>query len=404
MPRVLVVLPTATYRAADFVAAADALGVDLAIASEEAPPLGMEDRFVRIDCADPRRSAEDLAALAARTPVDAIVAADDQGVLVAALAAERVGLPHNPPAAVGATLDKATMRRLLAGGEVPQPAFVEVAATDDPGAIAASLGFPAVLKPLSLSASRGVIRVDDEDQARAAADRIRRILTEAGRDPTEPLLAERFLPGPEVAVEGMLWSGDLEVLALFDKPDPLDGPFFEETIYLTPSRLPAHLPAEVHALTQRAARALGLREGPVHAEVRITDGAARVVEVAARSIGGLCGRSLRFGLLGTSLEVLVLRHALGLRKPGLHREAAASGVMMLPIPRGGTLRAVHGEEAARAVPGVTDLEISIPVGGRVVPLPEGNRYLGFLFARGATPDQVEAALRAAHAALEFVID
>jgi biotin carboxylase len=258
------------------------------------------------------------------------------------------------------------------------------------------------VKPLSLSASRGVIRADDPPAAAAAAERVRAILAEAGEDSAEPLLVERYVPGAEVAVEGLLRGGALEPLAVFDKPDPLEGPYFEETIFTTPSRLPGEIVAAVTRTTADACSALGLREGPIHAELRVDRGRVWMLELAARSIGGLCSRSLRFGV-GVSLEEVILRHALGLPLRDLRREAAASGVMMLPIPRAGRLREVRGQDEARAVPGIVGLEISIGRDRPVRPLPEGDRYLGFLFARGETPTAVEDALRAAHARLEIDI-
>jgi biotin carboxylase len=260
-----------------------------------------------------------------------------------------------------------------------------------------------VIKPLSLSGSRGVIRADDPDGARAAAERVRGILAAAGEPADVPLLLEGYLPGAEVAVEGLLRSGRLEVLAIFDKPDPLEGPYFEETLYITPSRLPAAVLAEVARITGQAARALGLREGPLHAELRVDGESVRVLELAARSIGGLCSRALRFGV-GVSLEQLILRHALGLGVGDLGRESMAAGVMMLPIPRAGTLVAVEGQEQARAVPGIGGLEITIARGRPLVPLPEGDRYLGFLFASAPTPEAVERSLRAAHALLRVRIE
>ncbi len=274
-----------------------------------------------------------------------------------------------------------------------------LAAGDDAGAV----DLPAVLKPVALSGSRGVIRADDPAAARSAEARIRAILDEAGEDPDGPILAERYVPGAEVAVEALLRGGELEVLAVFDKPDPLEGPYFEETIYVTPSRLPAAQLDRIAAATAAAAAALGLREGPVHAELRLDGDALFVLELAARSIGGLCGRALRFGA-GLSLEEVILRHALRLPLGPHERERAASGVMMLPIERAGTLREVRGLDAARAVAGIEDVRITIPAGRPVVPLPEGDRYLGFAFARAAEPAAVEAALRAAHAALRVVVD
>ncbi|MGH9096038.1 MAG: ATP-grasp domain-containing protein [Acidimicrobiales bacterium] len=253
-----------------------------------------------------------------------------------------------------------------------------------------------MIKPTSRADSQGVIRVNDDTQAGAAASRIRAIIG----DCPEPLLVEGFVPGAEVAVEGLLVDRELEVLAIFDKPDPLDGPYFEETIYVTPSRHPGPVRVEVEKLTGRAAEALGLREGPVHAELRIgAGGELTILELAARSIGGLCSRSLRFGA-GVSLEEVILRHALGLGLDGLTRETRASGVMMLPIRSAGILDRVAGQDQARAVDGVVGLEISIPSGREVVPLPDGDRYLGFIFARGETAEGVEAALRRAESRLD----
>ena len=393
MPRVLLLLPTSTYRAPDFVRAAAHLGVDVVVGSEEEQALAadMGDRAVVVPLSDPSAAAEVIVALDGRTPIDAVVAVDDQGVLVAAVAGERLGFPHNPPEAVAATRDKASMRAMFAAAEVPQPRFA-VSSEDEP---LPDVGYPCVVKPIGLSASQGVIRADDADTARAAAARVRAITD-------SPLMVEEYVPGVEVAVEGMLREGTLEVLAVFDKPDPLVGPYFEETIYVTPSRLPEATRARVDELTGRACAALGLVEGPIHAELRIDGDRVWVIEVAARSIGGLCARALRFGA-GIALEELVLRHALRMPLDGLAREQTASGVMMLPIPRAGVLREVRGQDEARGVPGVTGLEITVPRGRRVQPLPEGDRYLGFLFARGDTPAGVEASLRAAHAVLDVDI-
>ena len=298
--------------------------------------------------------------------------------------------PATPAGNGFATRDKAAMRRAFAAAGVPQPRFEVI-----DGEPTASVGFPCVIKPVSLAASRGVIRADDPADATAAAARVRAMVD-------GPLLVEEYVPGVEVAVEGLLRAGQLEVLAVFDKPDPLEGPYFEETIYVTPSRLAPELLATIERVTADAAAAVGLVEGPVHAELRGDGDRVVVLELAARSIGGLCSRALRFGA-GISIEEVVLRHAFGLPLADLRREAAASGVMMIPIPGAGTLDAVHGQDDARAVPGVVGLEITIAPGRPVQPLPEGDRYLGFIFARGSAPDAVEDALRAGHACLDIVL-
>jgi len=408
VPRVLLLLPSGTYKAPDFLDAARRLGVEVVVASETEQTLAeaMGDRALVVDLADPTASARKIVDLAARSPLDAVVAVDDQGLLIAALAAADLGLPANAPEAVARTRNKAAMRIALAtasSAHLHQPSFQVVGHGADVVAIAEDLGWPVVVKPVSLSASRGVIRADDPGGVQAAAKRVRAILEEDGRPAEEPILVEAYVPGEEVAVEALLRSGHLEILAIFDKPDPLTGPYFEETLYVTPSRLPLEVRSKIARSVVEAAAAIGLKEGPVHAELRIDpDGRPWILEVAARTIGGLCARTLRFAA-GVTLEELVLRHALGLPIDP-RRERIAAGVMMLPIPAAGRLVAVHGQDGARAVPHITGLEISIPIGGRVRPLPEGDRYLGFLFARAADPAAIEDALRTAHGHLEVVIE
>ena len=409
-------LPSSTYRATEFLAAAARLGVDVVTGSDapQAMAGALPDRFLVLPLDDPTAAADAVESFHSVTPLDAVVAVDDVGALAAAAAAERLGLARNPAAAIAATRDKAVMRQLLSRAGVRQPAF-EIAPTspDEPGAVAAAaarLGYPVVVKPCSLSASRGVIRADDKGSAREAAVAVRRIATAAGRPADEPLLVESFVPGDEVALEGLLTAGHLEVLAVFDKPDPLEGPYFEETIYVTPSRHRAAVLDEARTTVQVACAALGLVDGPVHAEARLaptgSDPGARVVmlEVAARTIGGRCSKALRFSS-GRSLEELVLAHALGLDLDlGAARLPGASGVMMLPVPTSGRFAGIDGTGAALSVPGVWGLEVTVPVGGMLQAWPAGDRYLGFLFARAERPDQVEAALRRGFGSLAVRVD
>jgi biotin carboxylase len=410
--RLLLLIPTTTYRTEDFVEAARALDVDLVVASDRPNVMAGEfpDHLLTLPFSDPAAAAREMRGYAARRPLDAVVPVDDATTVVASAIGEALGLRVNPLVAAQATRNKRVMRERLAQAGVPSPTYTTVAVGEDPRAAAARMTYPCVLKPLGLSASRGVIRADDAAGFVTAFERIRAILrapdvAELGAE-TDTILVEGFVPGVEVALEGLLEDGALRTLALFDKPDPLDGPFFEETIYVTPSRLPEATQAAVDDVTARAARALGLSDGAVHCELRLRPTPAGlepvVLEIAARSIGGLCSRTLRFGT-GMSLEELILRRALGWAVPSFERERAAAAVMMIPIPRGGVLEEVRGLDGARAVPCIEDVTISILKGQEVVPLPEGSRYLGFIFSRAATPAEAEAALREAHRHLEFVI-
>jgi len=397
----LLLLPSTTYRTTAFVEAARRIGADLTVASERpstleaANPAGL----LTLDFQHPERAADEAQVFARQHPIDAVVGVDDDSAVVAAAVAERLRLKGNPLAAAVAARDKHRQRQLLAAAKVPVPGFALHQIAEDPRARATQIVYPCVLKPLRLSASRGVIRADDPTAFVAAHARLSSIL--AGCD-TE-FLVEDFVPGYEVALEGLLVNRRLHVLALFDKPDPLDGPFFEETIYVTPSSAPAGLQKAIAECAERAARALGLVEGPVHAELRYNERGPWLIELAARPIGGRCSAVLRFGERA-SLEELILRHALGMPIPSLTPEAVAAGVMMIPIPGAGVLQEVRGVVESKAVPLVEDVQITAHPGERLVPFPEGSRYPGFIFARGPTPSAVEEALRAAHQRLNFVLE
>jgi biotin carboxylase len=406
--RLLLLVPTTTYRAEDFVDAARRLDVDLVVAAEKPNTMAaaLPDHLLTLPFDDPAAAASLMREYARARPIDAVVPVDDATTVVGAAIGEALGLRANKPAAVSATRDKQSMRETLARAGVRQPAFAVFSITDDPKAVATGVSYPCVLKPLVLSASRGVIRADTAAEFADAWQRIAAILAEADVQAlgqgARKILVEDFVPGFEVALEGMLTDGRLTTLAIFDKPDPLDGPFFEETIYVTPSRLPPETQQAIAGCAAQAAGALGLSDGPIHVELRINDAGPWLIELAARSIGGLCSRTLSFGT-GMSLEEIILRHALGWPIASLEREHPAAGVMMIPIPRGGVLGRVNGIESARAVPGIEEVTISMHVGQHIVPLPEGGAYLGFIFSRAATPAEAEASLRRAHALLDFTI-
>jgi biotin carboxylase len=357
-----------------------------------------------IDFGDPEQATRRIVEFAASHPVRAIVSVDDSASLIAARASQALGLPHNSVEAAQAARNKHRMRTLLARAGVPSPEFKLYDTGTDPRDIATGVEYPCVVKPLTLSGSQGVIRADDPDQFVAAANRLKHLLDSLNLAPgPKPFLVERFIPGFEVALEGVLNHGQLKVLALFDKPDPLDGPFFEETIYVTPSRLRDEVQAAIAQCASDAAHALGLREGPVHAELRVNQDGPWIVELAGRSIGGLCSKTLRFGT-DVSLEELILRQAFGMEIESLSRENRAGGVMMMPIPGAGLLRGVAGVADAEKVPGIEEIQISARLNYPLVPLPEGDSYLGFMFARGETPDAVEAALRESFRRLRFDIE
>jgi biotin carboxylase len=404
MKRVLLLLPTTGYRNKDFLAAAKKLGVEIVPAAnychQLAPSWGLAP-IMALHFDRPEQAA-DIVVREIGGNLDAVLAVDDSGVELAALLSERLGLPGNPAHAVRRVRDKLAFRRLLEEWQFHCPGFHHLPSGDDPGKLVPELKFPVVVKARRLSGSRGVIRADDPQALVRAVNWVRAIQSRADRDAQElGLIIEDFIPGREHALEGTLQQGEFTTLALFDKPDPLDGPYFEETIYVTPSRLPEALQDRIHQEVARACRLAGIVTGPVHAEVRINDQGVWILEVAARSIGGLCGRVLTHSL-GMSLEELILRQAVA-EPLAVAGEGGAAGVMMIPIPRRGIYHALKGLADARSVPGVTGVSITAEPGQIIAPPPDGASYLGFIFARAENPADAEAALRIAHRRLHFDI-
>ncbi|HMA39808.1 MAG TPA: ATP-grasp domain-containing protein [Gemmatimonadales bacterium] len=389
--------------------AARRLGVDLTVASEEPSTFeaSRPDALLTLDFSHPATAAAQARAFAARYPVDGVLGVDDDTVVVAAEIAHALGLAGNSVAAAEAARDKYRQRELMGQHGVPIPWFQLHRLDEDIDALARTVVYPCVVKPLRLSASRGVIRANGPHEFAAAVRRLAAILAQpdaaACADAADAFLVEQYIPGVEVALEGLLTGGALHVLALFDKPDPLEGPFFEETIYATPSQLPEAAQQALGDTAALAGRAIGLTRGPVHAELRWNEKGPWLIELAARPIGGRCSTALRFQD-GETLEDVVIREALGLPLGSLMREDRAAGVMMIPVPGAGILREVRGVAEARAVPGIEDVVITAHRGQTMVPWPEGSRYPGFIFARAAESADVVTALRAAHRRLTFVRD
>lgn len=410
MKRILLLATTTGYQTRAFGDAATRLGIELVFATDRCHLIDdpWQDHAIPIRFYDENSSVTAILESAAARPIDGLIVVGDRPTVIAARVADRMGLPwHSPDAAVVAR-HKLLTHECLRDAGLPVPWFTAVSINEEPPrVIRRAESYPCVLKPVALSGSRGVMRSDDAEGLAAAFARLQSLMrqpeVQAERDDAHAsALIEGFIPGREYALEGLMTAGTLQTLAIFDKPDPLDGPFFEETLYVTPSRLPETAQRAVVAATQAGVAALGLSHGPVHAELRVDQGQVWVLEIAPRSIGGLCSRALRFGA-DVSLEELILRHGLGQEIGNVERETAASGVMMIPIPARGRLDHVAGLDRARAVPGVTEVRITIPLGQPIEPLPEGARYLGFIFARGSCPAEAENALREAHRNLSFAI-
>jgi len=412
--RVLLLATTTGYQTRMFAEAAERLGIELIYATDRCDQLDdpWRDGAIAVRFHEEWRSVDAVLKALERRPVQGILAVGDRPTVLAAYLSRLLALPGHPPEAAAAARDKRLMRERLKVAGLPAPTFLTVPVATDPMQILDRIEFPAVIKPTVLSASRGVIRVDDALSFATAFDRVRRLLASPDvrelRDPEADVIQiEQYIPGSEYAFEGLLENGVMRTLAIFDKPDALEGPFFEETIYVTPSRVNPGIQRQMAVSVAAATKALGLHHGPIHAECRVNSRGVFVIEVAARPIGGLCAKVLRFERAGDppiGFEDFLLRHATGEPTAEWQREPGAAAVMMMPIPRSGVLRGVQGVDAARAVLHVEEIQITAKPDQQLLALPEGASYLGFVFARASSPAAAERAVREAHAQLQFSID
>lgn len=403
--RVLIIAPHSSYRTAAYIQAAQHLNIEVLIASEGKHSIVSEFAHgLHIQFSDPESSFQTIIEAAKEKPFAGVIGTDDSSLELASRVALHFDLSHNPPSSVRMAGRKDLARECLLQAQLPVPFFKRIFLNNEIENQLEDIQFPVVVKPLALSGSRGVIRADNTDELLQALQRVKKLLSaevQLEAELRQQVLLEQYIPGQEVAVEGILYRGQLKILTVFDKPDPLEGPFFEETYYITPSRHSSQVLQQLHETVQQACQAYGLKEGPVHAECRVNEQGVWILEVAARTIGGLCARLLTFGS-GYSLEELVLAQAMG-APLDLNKEQAASGVLMIPIPEAGIFKRVEGLLEAQRVPGIVDINIQIREGYELLPLPEGASYLGFIFCEADNPEQVEAALRQAHALLKIIV-
>ncbi len=386
------------------------MGIDVVFASDRCHQLDdpWSDGAIALRFDQPEEAARRIVQQSLVRPVDGLIALGDRATTTAAYAARALAIAYNSVQAVENCRSKLRQREVLRDAGLPVPGFFSFRADKKLDKVLSRVQFPCVIKPLRLAASQGVIRANNAEEFQAAVARIAALLKSpeiqvTHEEELDRLLVEHYIPGGEVAVEGLLTRGKLRILGIFDKPDPMEGPYFEESIYVVPSRLPDEMYERVVECATASVRALGLTHGPIHAEFRVNEQGPWVLEVAPRPIGGLCSRALRFGPQRTLLEEILVRHALGMPGTDIDREDDADGVMMIPVPKSGVLESVTGEDQARATPGVEDVKITARLHDFIAAWPEGSSYLGFIFARGKKPEEVEAALRLAHSMLKFEI-
>ena len=408
--RLLLLTSKLGYQTRSFSDAARKLGVEIVFATDRCHQLDdpWNDRAIAVHFEEPEPAAISIMDSLRGNEPDGVLALGDRSVITAAYVAKGLGIFHNHPASVESCRSKEKMREAFRVSGLRTPSFRTFPIVPTPDAALSGIKFPCVVKPICLSASQGVMRANNVVDFRRAVERLAHLLQSpelrASRDPElDRMIVEDYIPGREVAVEGLISEGVLRILAIFDKPDPLEGPYFEETIYVTPSRLPREQQEAIARCARDSGRALGLIHGPIHAEFRVNDDGVWPIEIAPRPIGGLCARALRFGPELISLEELLVRHAMGFDGTNAEREAIASGVMMIPVPANGMLERVEGEDEARAVENIESVEITARLHDKIVAWPEGSSYLGFIFARANDPKKVERALREAHAKLNFVV-
>lgn len=400
--RLLLISHHNSYRIAPYIKAAKNLALEVTIASQGKHSLVSEIADgIHIDFGDIEGSIGLILEQHRIHPFAGVLGSDDLTVELAARVANALELPHNPPQAARWSYRKDQARAKLSQEGCPVPLHRLLDLTQPIADQLHDLPWPCVAKPLSMSASRGVIRADDKKEMIAACERIRPIVAEASTPfEREHLLIEEYIDGIEIAFEGYLDHGTLHTLTIFDKPDPLTGPFFEETIYVTPSSLSQSVQMSIRDVIQHACDVYGLTTGAIHAECRIDEqDRVWILEIASRTIGGDCGRTLADD--GFGIEELAISLAIG-SPVDIQLSEQARGVMMIPIREAGLLKRVEGLLEANKVNLIDSIDIIIPQGHELTPLPEGNQYLGYIFASGDSSEEVVDAIREAYERLNIV--
>lgn len=398
----LLIAPANSYRIAPYLKAALNLGLKVLVASNSKYSLVPEIALgVTVDFNNQSEAQSLILKAIKDLRIQCVLATDDSCVSLSSHIAQHLGLAHNQPSATKLTSRKDLARKAtqIAGRNTPEFNIINLHQASQ---FSRSINYPVVIKPLNLSASKGVIRANDPEQFIAACLTINTILSRSNVTGFERdnVLVETYLEGPEFAIDGILIDGDFHLLAIFDKPEPLTGPYFEETYYLTPSQLTQSHQAALIEEVARSCDAYNLKQGPIHAEARITKNGIFLIELAARTIGGQCGQLIEFSLQ-QKLEEVIIRGLCG-EPPNLPPKPTPAGVLMIPVETAGILKRVEGLTAAMQVEFIQDIEIHIQEGYELLPLPEGSSYLGFIFAQAPTQGQAFNALKKAHQMLRFV--
>ncbi len=401
--QILLVLPANTYRAQRFLDAARKLDVGVVIATDSdfSPPDYSNSVIDSFSFCDPKLAGANLAAEAKRRGISRVLAVDEAGVEVAEWT--RTALEGRSVANPGilATRNKASLRKILQKQGIAQPRQFQISQSDD--LFSKEIEFPVIVKPSKGSGSLGVTLANDYQELEFSLEIVNNLVVTTNID-RQQIIVEEFIPGDEYAVEVLVEDFNPMILAVFEKPDPLDGPYFAETIYITPPRLDTENLTNLEDTVLKCIVALGVKEGPIHMELRLTPSFTWVpIDIAARSIGGNCSDALQF-TAAESLEELILKNVFAHKLSGITREHQASGVYMIPITKAGTLKQVDGIDEANKVRFVNKIEITLATGSKVLPLPYDNQYLGFIFAKAPTTTAVEKALREAYAQLDIKIE
>jgi hypothetical protein len=403
MPRLLLIAPEASYHTASFQAAGKRLGIEVILASEgHFPIVSSQSVGLRVDFSRLSRSLRIIEATYRKTPFDGVIGTDDASLELAAIVAAAFGLPANSPLSAKVSRRKDNSRVAQREAGLVTPWFTVVTSNQQGGyVVPAEVNYPCVAKPVTLSASRGVIRVDNEQQLVAALSRIFGIIESSGPEHPRVVLIESYIPGSEYVVEGLLSGGNWQTIIIFGKPNPLEGPFFEETIYIAPPDLEIGVKRNMIEVVRRACAVYGLEHGPIHAECRVNEAGVWLIELTPRTIGGKCSRLFELGT-SVALEDIVILNSLG-RQVSISPPTEFIGVMMIPVPGPGIVRRIEGINAASSVEHIEAIEIDVKPGQQLVPWPEGSSYPGFIFARGSRSQLVLNALNKAHKTLRFVL-
>ena len=381
MKKLLLVIPENSYKSNDFVVAAEKLGIDFLIITDSEQVSSKFSDTVIINKFDAELNKNNLKKL---KDVTHVLPVDHSALKFSGYLVDLLEVKGNKLESINLSMNKYESRKIfnsLLDIKVNNEIIKNI---DDVNTFINKNG-TSVLKPIYGTASKSVLKINNVEKNKEQIEKLMQDCFD------QDLVIEEYIDGKEYALEGTIINSELKKIVIFDKPVEYKHPYFEESIYITPSELSSEAEKRVVSIVDKACKKIGLEDGPVHVEFKINENQIFIIEINPRMIGGLCSRCLSFGLFKVSLEEIILHAFMNNELKNIELLNNYVGVLMIPTPKSGKFISINKEELEK-IPNISNVEITVPEGSDLLEPPYGDKYLGFAFSQGIDKKTVNESL------------